>query len=147
MGLGGYVKFLVQKQINNTADGSFGWANEGKYLYDPFVKNLNKIEKHIRILFMHKNANQNYLIADTNISGYKFFPQIVWVVALLFMLLASIGDSFETIQLLKYTIVGGFIFLLLFEGGRSRYLIQFLPYLFTLAGLGLNKLIILKSKS
>lgn len=147
MGLGGYVKFLVQKQINNTADGAFGWANEGKYLYDPFVKNLNKIEKHIRILFMHKNANQNYLIADTNISGYKFFPQIVWVVALLFMLLASIGDSFETIQLLKYTIVGGFIFLLLFEGGRSRYLIQFLPYLFTLAGLGLNKLIILKSKS
>jgi len=95
---------------------------------------------------MHIDVNQGYLIADANMSGYKFFPQIIWVVALLFIFLASIGDSVETLQLLKYTIVGGFVFLLLFEGGRSRYLIQFLPYLFTLAGVGLNKLIILKSK-
>lgn len=146
MGLGGYLKFLGQKQINNTADGSFGWAAEGNYLYGPFIRNINKIENHIRALFMHIDVNQGYLIADANMSGYKFFPQIIWVVALLFIFLASIGDSVETLQLLKYTIVGGFVFLLLFEGGRSRYLIQFLPYLFTLAGVGLNKLIILKSK-
>lgn len=29
--------------------------------------------------------------------------------------------------------VGGFLFLLLFEGGRSRYLIQYLPCLLLLA--------------
>jgi hypothetical protein len=28
---------------------------------------------------------------------------------------------------LRLGIIGGFIFLLLFEGGRSRYMIQFLP--------------------
>lgn len=74
-------------------------------------------------------------------NGYKFFPQIIWVVALILILFATIGDSHETLQLLKYTVVGGFMFLLLFEGGRSRYLIQFLPYLFTLAGLGIDKFI------
>lgn len=141
MGFGGYLKFLVQKQINNTADGSFGWAYEGNYLYEPFERNLNKIEKHIRSLFLNRDVNQEYLIADVNMNGYKFFPQIIWVVALIFILFATIGDSHETLQLLKYTVVGGFMFLLLFEGGRSRYLIQFSPYLFTLAGLGIDKFI------
>jgi len=28
---------------------------------------------------------------------------------------------------LRLTIIGAFLFLLLFEGGRSRYLIQYLP--------------------
>ena len=141
MGLGGYLKFLVKKQINNTADGSFGWAAEGNYLYEPFGRHLNRIEKHIRTLFMNRDVNQGYLIADANMGGYKFFPQIIWVVALVFMLFATVGDSGETLQFLKYTIVGGFVFLLLFEGGRSRYLIQFLPYLFTLSGLGIDKFI------
>jgi len=90
---------------------------------------------------MNKDVNQGYLIADANMGGYKFFPQIIWVVALIFMLFSTIGDSGETLQFLKYTIVGGFVFLLLFEGGRSRYLIQFLPYLFTLSGLGIDKFI------
>lgn len=141
MGLGGYLKFLVQKQINNTSDGSFGWAAEGNYLYEPFEGHLNKIEKHIRSLFLNRDVNQGYLIADVNMDGYKFFPQIIWVVALIFILFATIEDSHETLQLLKYTVVGGFVFLLLFEGGRSRYLIQFSPYLFTLAGLGIDKFI------
>lgn len=141
MGLGGYLKFLVKKQINNTTDGSFGWAAEGNYLYEPFGRHLNRIEKHIRTLFMNRDVNQGYLIADANMGGYKFFPQIIWVVALVFMLFATVGDSGETLQFLKYTIVGGFVFLLLFEGGRSRYLIQFLPYLFTLSGLGIDKFI------
>ncbi|KRL52225.1 hypothetical protein [Lacticaseibacillus manihotivorans] len=34
--------------------------------------------------------------------------------------------------------VGGFMFLLLFEGGRSRYLIQYLPVLLIQASLSLK---------
>ena len=89
MGLGGYLKFLVQKQINNTSDGSFGWAAEGNYLYEPFEGHLNKIEKHIRSLFLNRDVNQGYLIADVNMDGYKFFPQIIWVVALIFILFCN----------------------------------------------------------
>lgn len=33
----------------------------------------------------------------------------------------------KIIQVLRLATIGGFLFLLLFEGGRSRYLIQFLP--------------------
>ena len=89
-------KFLVQKQINNTADGSLGWAHEGNYLYEPFERHLNKIEKHILSLFLNRDVNQEYLIADVNMNGYKFFPQIIWVVALIFILFATIGDSHES---------------------------------------------------
>ncbi|MCT7719875.1 MAG: hypothetical protein N5847_01815, partial [Lactobacillus crispatus] len=39
------------------------------------------------------------------------------------------------IQTLRMALVGGFIFLLLFEGGRSRYLVQFLPIILILTAL------------
>lgn len=39
------------------------------------------------------------------------------------------------VQLLRLAIIGGFLYLLLFEGGRSRYLIQFLPAFLLLATL------------
>lgn len=141
-GLGGYLKFLVQKQINNTSDGAFGWSYEGLYLYSPFVNSLNNLEKKQRTLFMYKESKEGFLIADPNMSGYKLLPQLIWVIVLLMAFITSVKSNRQNIQLLKCTILGGFIFLLLFEGGRSRYLIQFLPYIITLASVGIDKCIV-----
>ncbi|OXE60580.1 hypothetical protein ADH69_08455 [Limosilactobacillus reuteri] len=55
----------------------------------------------------------------------------------MFMIFATI--KVDNSLVIKLTILGGFIFLLLFEGGRSRYLIQFLPYLITLSSLGISQ--------
>lgn len=46
-----------------------------------------------------------------------------------------------SVQLLKYTVIGFFVFLLLFEGGRSRYIIQFLPFLLILSSIGVDNFI------
>lgn len=139
-GFAGYLKFLVQKQINNTADGSYGWSAEGLYIYNPFTKRLNAVEQWQRNKFMQYDKNQKMTITDINMGGYKFIPQLLWVMVIILMLFASLKNLSLNIQLLKYTVVGGFTFLLLFEGGRSRYLIQFLPYVYTLAGVGLSQL-------
>lgn len=45
-------------------------------------------------------------------------------------------DGNEWSRILFLTMVGGFLYLLLFEGGRSRYLIQYLPALVPLAAWG-----------
>lgn len=49
-------------------------------------------------------------------------------------------------KLLKYTVLGGMAFLLILEGGRSRYLIQFLPYIIMLSAYGWSHIRIVLSK-
>ncbi|MDN7145892.1 hypothetical protein QS460_08110 [Liquorilactobacillus mali] len=109
----GYIKFLISKQGYNTANGTFGWLQEGNFL--------------VASSKVHTNVFKQYLYADGKyLSDFRFFAQILWVIALGILLL-----GFENRGLLENTlrlgIIGGFIFLLLFEGGRSRYMIQFLP--------------------
>lgn len=43
-------------------------------------------------------------------------------------------------QTLAIAVFGGLLFLLIFEGGKSRYMIQFLPQIILLSGIGFNNL-------
>lgn len=117
----GYFKFLISKQGYNTSDGTFGWLREGN-----FIVASSKV---------HTNVFKQYLYADGKyLPDFNFWAQVLWIVALGILLL-----GFENRGLLEQTlrlgIIGGFIFLLLFEGGRSRYLIQFLPLFLVLLAL------------
>lgn len=72
-------------------------------------------------------------------SALKAINDILWIITLIFMLFSLCAKDWITL-LLKYVVLGFALFLLLFEGGRSRYLIQFLPYVFLLSGIGFYKL-------
>lgn len=133
-GITNYEKFLVRKQINNTADGSFSWGQEGGFLRTNDATNPMLNRTLIRRLFA-KNG-----IAHVNCFEYRFFAQIVWC-GLLIGLFGTIGISDWKTQLLKYAMVGFMLFLLLFEGGRSRYMIQFLPVTIMLATVGGSNLL------
>ncbi|KRL40311.1 hypothetical protein [Liquorilactobacillus nagelii] len=109
----GYIKFLVAKQGYNTADGTFGWLQEGN-----FIKASSK---------RNSNIFKNYLYPDGKyLSDFKFIAQLIWILCLGILLLGFRQQDFLE-NTLRLGIIGGFIFLLLFEGGRSRYMIQFLP--------------------
>lgn len=56
----------------------------------------------------------------------------LWWITLLVIIALGFGPRRQLLQLLRLAMIGGFIFLLLFEGGRSRYLIQYLPCLLLL---------------
>lgn len=140
-GMEGYISFLVKKQIKNTQNGTFGWGEEGNYLYQLFKqKGLNQLQKKQRKIFMFYKGQQ-IQGASVNWTGHKLTIQMIWLVVLIGILFSLRMNSFR-IQLFKLSVLGGMLFLLIFEGGRSRYLIQFLPFLFVLSGVGMNNLFI-----
>ena len=138
-GIDGYSRFLLQKQINNTSDATFGWRNDGggdQFLI-PFGKG-NRVYNKIRHIFTSSSSQRDW-------SGFAIIPQLVWVLTLIGVL-ATVLLNDPRITWLKLTIIGFMIFLLLYEGGRSRYVIQYLPYIIITSSIGLNKLYIKFSK-
>lgn len=122
-GFWGYVKFLFDKQSNNTADGTFGWLNEGYF--------LNKDTPSTKLgQFM-----STYIYPDgKRLFDFKFLAQLFWVI-LVGIVLFGFRDNKSFTQVLRLAIIGLMVFLLMFEGGRTRYLIQFLPCFIILASL------------
>ena len=133
MGVFGYLAFLYQKQSNNTADGTFAWVKEGH-----FIRGNTQPAK---TGFAGKLRNFFYLYG-TNLSDFRYLAQVWWIIWLLLIALGGRQMS-KLAQVLRLTIFGGMMFLLLFEGGRSRYLIQFLPAFLLLATLCANDAIAL----
>lgn len=128
MGFFGYQSFLIRKQVANTADGSLAWGVEGGFL-TPFHKHLNSLGQ--RLYYADGVAKYN--------SALNIVIQSLWVATLLALLFTV--DHLSFIGLLsKYAFVGFCFFLLIFEGGRSRYVIQFLPFILILAGIGINRI-------
>lgn len=121
-----YIRFLTEKQTTNTADGSFTWAYSGN------VRLFQQKNDLPQIIFAAKGQKPKN-------KPYYFVIQVLWTVSL-FCILFTLSNKRFYIQILKYTVVGFFLFLLLFEGGRSRYLIQALPFILTLASIGANQL-------
>lgn len=128
----GYLEFLVKKQRNNTADGTFGWLKEGNF----FRENQKPNNKGI------SNKLKNYIyLYGRHIADFRFAAQVWWI-ALLLIIALGFGPQRDVIQILRLSMVGGFIFLLLFEGGRSRYIIQYLPCLLLLATFSYERVVI-----
>ncbi|WP_034993559.1 TIGR03766 family XrtG-associated glycosyltransferase [Liquorilactobacillus vini] len=115
----GYAKFLIKKQGNNTADGTFGWLKEGHFFRD----NQRPSEKGL------SNKLKNFIyLYGRNIADFRFLAQVWWVFLLTVIALGlGAGSQFKEREIFKLALIGGFLFLLLFEGGRSRYMIQYLP--------------------
>ena len=125
MGFGGYIKFLIVKQKNNTSDGTFGWLREG----------ISAPSKYTPDKHGFKGKLENFvLLYGNNVGDFRFLTQIFWCIWLGLIFFAW-KDNRKIIQILRLALVGGFIFLLIFEGGRSRYLIQFIPVFLILATL------------
>ena len=118
-----YIGFLLNKQSNNTADGTFGWLNEGYFLNEdtPNTKLGQFMSSYI-----YPNGKRLF--------DFKFIAQLCWVI-LIGIILFGFFDSKPFSQTMRLAIIGLMIFLLMFEGGRTRYMIQFLPCFFVLATL------------
>lgn len=130
----GYIKFLIQKHFNNTDRGDFGWGKDGTPQM-PEKKSKNNIQTFLRELYYQQGRKANIL---------RFYMQIFWIVILIGMA-GSFKINFKKYDTLcgKLTIVGAFLYLLLFEGGRSRYLIQYLPFFLIVSSIGWTNISIL----
>jgi hypothetical protein len=118
MGPLGYARFLFLKHRNDTADGTFAWDKEGHFLnVNPKPTPGPGIKNHLQ---------QFVYLYGTNLGDFRWVSQLIWVIGLLLIAFAW-NDQRRFIQVLRVAIIGSFLYLLMFEGGRSRYLIQSLP--------------------
>ena len=77
----------------------------------------------------------SYIYPDgKRLFDFKFLAQLCWVI-LIGIILFGLSDREEFSQTMRLAIIGLMMFLLMFEGGRTRYLIQFLPCFIILASL------------
>lgn len=123
-GFFGYLKFLFFKHQANVSDGTFAWLREGNF-FKSKAPDKTWLERFLAS-FIYPGGK--------HLADFRYLSQLVW---LLILSLICFGKYFEPpvawIQVLKLGLLGGFLYLLIFEGGRSRYLIQFLPLFLLLA--------------
>lgn len=117
----GYLKFLIEKQGRNTADATFSWLLEGHFFRN---KVDNQRVKSGLASFVYPNGD--------NLDDFRLIAQCAWII-MLTLIAFGWQNQRLVLQALRLGIIGGCLFLLIFEGGRSRYLIQFLPVFLLLA--------------
>lgn len=127
-GVGGYLKFLFVKNYANTSDGTFGWLKEGDFFIKP------KIAPHpfIRSMFYNFGSRLNYT---------QTVFQMIWIGIILGTLFSFLDHSFIA-RVLRLTFFGLLVFLLFFEGGRSRYMIQFIPVIYAISVIGWRQVLL-----
>ena len=134
----GLLGHLYTKQSLTVAEGTLGWLyRDVEYektpvinpLYEPYTKDL-PVAKWIRTYFLSTDRPQYRF--------YEFVKQLVWIVmaaGLVLVYLKKKND--DEFRFLSLAVFGGLLFLTIFEGGKTRYLIQFLPQILLLASIGL----------
>ena len=131
-GFFGYMKFLMKKHFNNTSNGDFGWGRDGTP-QRPEKESTSKFQFILRDWYYQQGNRTNNI---------RFFMHLMWLITLLFsfsVVFIKLRDNeySNLIYILMLSVLGAFMYLLIFEGGRSRYLIQFLPIFYILAGVGI----------
>ena len=134
----GLLGHLYTKQSLTVAEGTLGWLyRDVEYektpvinpLYEPYTKDL-PVAKWIRTYFLSTDRPQYRY--------YEFVKQLFWIVmaaGLVLVYLRKKND--DDFHFLSLAVFGGLLFLTIFEGGKTRYLIQFLPQILLLASIGL----------
>ncbi|MCQ9316557.1 hypothetical protein NQ006_07155 [Pediococcus pentosaceus] len=138
LGIAGYQRYLLGKQMRNTSDGTFAWGSEAT------IRLLKQKRSAVRTSLPRRIYTEKNIA--TKKSNFLVSVQIIWIMCLFFMLCSFYNEKW-VVQVLKYTVVGFCLFLLLFEGGRSRYIIQFLPFIIMLTSIGMENIVKNGSKS
>ncbi|MGV3055512.1 hypothetical protein [Streptococcus hyovaginalis] len=143
-----FIGHLFYKYYWITNEGMFGWLqervlSEAERLETPWIRKVQdtSFAKWIRT-YVYAEGENYYL--------YATFMQVVWIIIAFGLLAYSFYFTMEnSYQLwMQISLFGGIMFLMIFEGGRTRYLIQFLPAIVSIASYGLstklNKCILLR---
>lgn len=121
-GFGGYMRFLLDKARWVTAEGCFHWLGEGNFAQ--WEQAPDSIFKQL--------VTQDGKYFDL----YLYYTQGLWILILLAAVLSPLINTAtrrnRASALLRCTLIGILLFILIFEG-RSRYLLLYLPCFLLLA--------------
>ena len=134
----GLLGHLYTKQSLTVAEGTLGWLyRDVEYEKTPVINPL--YERYTKDFPFAKWVRTYFLSTDRpQYKYYEFLKQVIWIImaaGLVFVYLKKREE--DDIHFLSLAVFGGLLFLTIFEGGKTRYLIQFLPQILLLASIGL----------
>ena len=135
----GFTEHLIFKQAETVNDGTLGWLyqdpDKEKTAYlSPLYQTLGERSwaTWIREQFIERDSEIYHRFASVK--------QGIWLLLAIGLCLASgIATQRQKVNFLMLATFGGLLFLLIFEGGKGRYLIQFLPQILLLSAVGWDK--------
>ena len=116
-GIKGYIKFLYNKANWILSDGTFFYGEEGTFWTSEHYNN-SEIGKFIQELINKDDVK--YQTVTVNIM------QTLWILIIIGLVFSYNKKQDDNFAILKLSIIGIVIFLLLFEG-RARYIVNHLP--------------------
>lgn len=136
-----FIGHLYYKYYWMIGEGMFGWVQERVLSEKQLISNslISKFQ-HSRIAALVRS----YVYVDgVNYLLYPMFIQFVWIIITVGLIISTFNFKSSNFFLLssELAIFGGLLFLFIFEAGRTRYLIQFLPFIITLSSSGIDYLI------
>lgn len=124
-GVIGYLDFLNKKARQVTSEGDFYWGDEGDFA------DWSRVGENLLTELIYPNGAY-YRI-------YTYALQGIWILVFagvaISPLLQKNHSEKELFTIVQCAIIGSLLFILIFEG-RSRYLINFLPFYVLLAAYG-----------
>ena len=114
------------KNRHNTANGDFDWGWDGGDLI-PETPSKNRWQEHLRSLYYPQNQK---------VTIYEFICIFLFTHITRSIVQYPSKRFKNNYAILKLAFIGAILYLLLFEGGRSRYLIQFMPFWYLLSASG-----------
>ncbi|WP_027972111.1 glycosyltransferase family 39 protein [Streptococcus plurextorum] len=131
-----FSEHLLYKFSRTVYDGTLNWIyldpdKEKSAFISPLYQYTkdNAVAEWLRQTIIQKDGK--------NFDLYRLVKQPIWVVVSLGLFLASWSYRKDRrVNVLLLSVFGGILFLMIFEGGKARYLLQFLPQILLLASLG-----------
>lgn len=133
-----FSEHLFYKFTQTVYDGTLNWiyldpnAEKTSFISPLYIYTKdNAVAEWIRQTIIQKDGK--------NFNWYRLVKQPIWVVVSLGLFLAAWSyRKDKRIHFLLLSVFGGILFLMIFEGGKARYLLQFLPQILLLSSMGLS---------
>lgn len=122
----GSLKFYSQKYRQNVDAGVVGYHRDGLWFQGQY-DHRNTIKNKIQQIYYP----DGYLRPTFN-----FICQIVWILTLMLAIIGVWYNRRISVSLISLTLIGGILFLEIFESGGTKYLLQYIPYICLLSGVG-----------
>lgn len=122
------IIFYVLKYSNNMDSGVVGYHRDGLWL-----KSKSEAKKGT----LSHVIQQIYYPTGKNRPTFNFICQIVWIISLILSIYGLwIYKGDWRVGVIALTLIGGLLFLEIFESGGSKYFLQYMPFFSILTALG-----------
>lgn len=133
-----FSEHLLYKYSKTIYDGTLNWIyldpNKEKtdFISPLYIYTMDNVAAEwIRQTIIQKDGE--------NFKFYRLLKQPVWIMVSLGLFLAAwMYRKDKQVHFLLLSVFGGILFLMIFEGGKARYLLQFLPQIILLSSVGYN---------